>query len=352
MFGSFKEAKRPERKSEAARQRHQEKYERTLKENKIDNIPQATSKRKLAYQDLLVDKADVIQPESMQTVGSFDVHVTDGNQESMEVLEEAQTPTLTFEPPPCKMKYSSSKLSIQNPFVSPAQLITSTPHKQQSTTASRNSSTVEDTNMRASEGAASSKKTPTKVQETIKRLSALTPIQEGATSVQVKVVWKSKVQKRELQADLASLGKMLYHGTYEQIANAAWRCNSLQPHLVQQVLKQIVKECDGLCSSKYSSYLRKTEKNQLMNFSFKEFDNEFEERAPLFRAVLKAGSLRASKGEDDAYWNPAVCMAAAVCLKSRSSYMTKLQSMIGLIIQHSGFMVSLIKLCPIEITME
>ena len=258
-----------------------ENYERTLEENKIDNIPQATSKRKLAYQDSLVDKADVIQPESMQTVGSFDVHVTDGNQESMAVLEETQTPTLTFEPPPCKMRYSSSKLSIQNPFVSPAQLITSTPHKQQSTTASRNSSTVEDTNMRASEGAASSKKTPTKAQETIKRLNALTPIQEGATSVQVKVVWKSKVQKRELQADLASLGKMLCRGTYEQIANAAWRCKSLRPHLVQQVLKQIVKECDGLCSSKYPSYLRKTEKNQLMNFSFKEFDNEFEERAPL-----------------------------------------------------------------------
>ena len=46
-----------------------ENYERTLKENKNDNILHATSKCKLAYQDSLVDKADVKRPESMQTVG-------------------------------------------------------------------------------------------------------------------------------------------------------------------------------------------------------------------------------------------------------------------------------------------
>eukprot|EP00112_Aurelia_sp_Birch-Aquarium-sp1_P017402 Seg4027.1 transcript_id=Seg4027.1/GoldUCD/mRNA.D3Y31 product="hypothetical protein" protein_id=Seg4027.1/GoldUCD/D3Y31 len=291
-----------------------------------------------------------MQPESMQTVRP--INVTDGNQEEIEMLED-QTPTLTFEPPPCKMKYSSSKLTIQNLFSSPVQLVTSTPrrlHSAQSTTTSRNATAVEDTNIRGSDNAASLKKTPTKAQETIKRLNTLTPIQEGATSVHVKVVWKSKVQKRELQADLASLGKMLCRGTYEQIANAAWRCKSLRPHLVQQVLKQIIKECDGLCSSKYPSYLRKTDKGQLMNFSFDEFDSEFEQRAPLFRAVLKAGSLRASKGDGDAYWNAAVCMAASVCLKNRSPYMTRVQLMIGLIIQHSGFMAALGRLRVLRLT--
>ncbi len=76
-----------------------------------------------------------------------------------------------------------------------------------------------------------------------------------------------------------------------------------------------------------------------MSFSFNAFDKEFEERAPVFRAVLKAGSMRSSQGENDVYWTPTVCAAAAVCLKNRSPYMTAIQLLIGTIMQNSGFMV-------------
>lgn len=107
------------------------------------------------------------------------------------------------------------------------------------------------------------------------------------------------------------------------------------------MVKLVIKECDGLCSSKCLSYFRKTGKEDLMNFSFDEYERNMEERAPLLHAVLQAASMGKSKMSDEQYLPPSVCMAASVCSKNRSPYMKGLQLLNRIITQHSGLMVCL-----------
>ena len=169
---------------------------------------------------------------------------------------------------------------------------------------------------------------------------------ECAVSVQIE--WKTKTKRKILTEDISSLGKMLCRGTYKQIARAAWRCKPLQKHFLEEIAKQIHKECSSMCSkgiiktkkgSKHrtDSCLRKTDKASLLRFSFENLDNELRERAPLFQLVLKAASLRLE--DKDKAWMTSVGTAAAVCLKNRSKGMTAVQLLISLINRHSGFMV-------------
>lgn len=83
-------------------------------------------------------------------------------------------------------------------------------------------------------------------QVTIERLNSSNERIEQSTKVSVEVTWKSQTKN-----DLTSLGTMLCQGTYQQIANAVWRNKNLQKNIVKIFLKQIIKECDGLYSSKY-----------------------------------------------------------------------------------------------------
>lgn len=70
------------------------------------------------------------------------------------------------------------------------------------------------------------------------------------TIVSVEVQWRSKTRRRILPVDLSSLGKMLCRGTYAQVARAAWRNDKLREQLILLVVKEIDKECSGMCSSK------------------------------------------------------------------------------------------------------
>ncbi len=86
--------------------------------------------------------------------------------------------------------------------------------------------------------------------------------------------------------------------------------------------------------------LRLTNKEDIKKFSMQMLDRELQERAPLMRAALMAMSRRRSKGREDLFFMPAVGMAAAVCLKNRSNYMTAVQLILSLMMQHSGFSVN------------
>ena len=95
-----------------------------------------------------------------------------------------------------------------------------------------------------------------KARATVNRLNTVSPKKNGDSStVVVEVKWPSCSKKKELLSDLQSVGKMLCRGTYEQIANSVWRNKKLNKAIVKLILKQIVKECDGLCSKKDPSYL-------------------------------------------------------------------------------------------------
>ena len=142
----------------------------------------------------------------------------------------------------------------------------------------------------------------------------------GKTVVKVTVVWNSKTSTRVLPDDLSSLGKMLCQGTYMQVARPAWCNGKIREQLISFFLKEIDKECCNMCSSKNTSLLRKTAKKEIINFSFTKLDEEVKQRTPLLRSVLMSASVRKTKTKrSDLYWMPAICMAAAICQKNRSS---------------------------------
>ena len=158
---------------------------------------------------------------------------------------------------------------------------------------------------------------------------------------------------------------------------AAWRNEKLRAHLVEASLKAVDAECCRLCSgprpkkpmdsirgakvaakksadrakdgslpakgkeSYEPSCLRLTKKEDILSFSIEKLSKELEARAPLTRSLLVTMCHRRSKRkEDDFFISPAVCMAAAVCLKNRSKRMIALQLIISIMLQHSGFVVS------------
>lgn len=161
------------------------------------------------------------------------------------------------------------------------------------------------------------------------------------TSVLVRITWPTLVRERTLPDDLCSLGKMLVRGTYKQIANAVWKNPALRKNIIPLVGREIRKECDGLCSSNNPSLLRKTSKEDMLQFSLQKFGSELEVRSPILISTLKSAAVKTKiNNEDPMSWLPAICMSAATLLKNRSPYMTSLQLLITIIIQHSGLMVS------------
>lgn len=86
--------------------------------------------------------------------------------------------------------------------------------------------------------------------------------------------------------------------------------------------------------------LRKTNKEDILKFSLTELEEKLKARMPLFRSVLLAASVRTNKEKNsDHFWMPVVCITSAICLKNRSAYMTAMQLLNTIFIQHSGFMV-------------
>jgi hypothetical protein len=152
--------------------------------------------------------------------------------------------------------------------------------------------------------------------------------------VSVTIQWKSRTSSRTLPHDLQSLGKMLCRGTYKQVAHATWHCEKVREQVILLFLKEVDRECAAMCSKKNPSMLHKTSKEDIVNFSLTKLDSELKERTLLLRSVLRAASICKSNLERrNLYWMPAVCMAS-ICLKNRSPYMTVVQLLNSLFIQH------------------
>ena len=154
--------------------------------------------------------------------------------------------------------------------------------------------------------------------------------------VTVKIDWSTKSKTKVLPDELSSLGKMLCRGTYKQIAKAAWTCEALQKHFLQEIAKQVHKECGALCSKGINKQHKRqqncclhinTDKESMLKVSFENLDKQLEQEAPLFHSVLKTAALR--KEDKEKAWIPAVGMAAAICLKNRSVDMADAQLLVS-----------------------
>ena len=168
-----------------------------------------------------------------------------------------------------------------------------------------------------------------------------------SAEVFIRVKWPSKDYTRKLPSELESLGKMLLRGTFKQIAAAAWKNHSLKRELQLQMMKDIDKECSGLCSKKSPSILRSPTKEKLLKFSMEKLNKEIRNRAPLTFSMLAAASVnerskaKVRKKTEEDFWSPALGVAAAVCLRNRSMYMNAVQLQISMFIYHSSWLVSL-----------
>jgi len=120
-----------------------------------------------------------------------------------------------------------------------------------------------------------------------------------------------------------SLGKALARGTLKSVAQAAFQCTSLRPHIEELVGKEVSRECKNLCSLSNPSILRSMSKDAVVKFSWAAVSEELKSRVPLFYNVLLSGS---GKNEDSA----AITNAAAVVLKQRDKAMSLVQYITGL----------------------
>eukprot|EP00794_Sanderia_malayensis_P001047 gene1047-373_t len=136
--------------------------------------------------------------------------------------------------------------------------------------------------------------------------------EQQCTAATITVKWPSGTRSKTLSNDLHQLSKKLLRGRYDSIAASVWRHEELRKHIIKLFLKKVNLECEDICKSKDPSILRKTGKEDMLNFTFTSFDNELQERAPILRSVLMTAALRRTmKPEEDLFWQPAVCTAAA-----------------------------------------
>ena len=141
--------------------------------------------------------------------------------------------------------------------------------------------------------------------------------------VVVTICWAKRQKKKVLQPQLSSLGDMLCRGTKKQIAKAAWKCETIGPHLYEEIVKEIHKECIYMCvkdtkkaknwkKNMESSCLRKTDKESFENFSFDVLLKELQMPAQLFLLVLKTAAFNFKDVNEK--WKASITVAAATCL--------------------------------------
>jgi hypothetical protein len=111
--------------------------------------------------------------------------------------------------------------------------------------------------------------------------------------------------------------------------NISWR--KLQGRSTMSVVQCAM--CKGETKKKVKvrelSCLRKTDKENIANFSFERLEKELKENAPLFQLVLKTASLRVEDRSKSSMMS--IGVAAAVCLKNRSRNMTAFQLVLAII---------------------
>ena len=151
------------------------------------------------------------------------------------------------------------------------------------------------------------------------------------TSTSVKVQYPSKTLNKSLTGNYQAIGKALAHGVPSQIANAIMKDPTLRKHVVEKTLKTLSKEVSDLCSKKNPSLLRKSTKDDLVNFDLQNLCNEWQHRAPLFYSFLMTSAV--NKRTKHCSWFSSVALAGSVLLKQKSEKMDATASMVGVLLK-------------------
>jgi hypothetical protein len=209
------------------------------------------------------------------------------------------------------------------------------------------------------------------------------------TVAYVHVCWPSGDRSRKLPPDLTKMAIYLLRTQNKNIAKFALKHPLIRAAILQLIEKEVHKECQEMCRKSIKvpvdgqnnaqtkpksrrdlfqssqkrkaedqnlvagnikkfvkkdvrSILKRTSKEDLMNFTFEKANEELQERCPLFWRILKAASRphnMMDKVNSDVYLSTSIVTAASVCLKNRSQRMTTIQLLISLIINHSSYTV-------------
>ena len=108
---------------------------------------------------------------------------------------------------------------------------------------------------------------------------------DGVTKVIITVEFPSKTVRKDLSPELSSLGKALVFRPDDHIARAVMN-PTLNRSALNLVLKKLGEELNDLCARKNPSILRKSAKDNILDFSLEKVCLELKERTPLFYGVL------------------------------------------------------------------
>jgi len=137
---------------------------------------------------------------------------------------------------------------------------------------------------------------------------------------------------KTLSGDMEPIVKALAHGPPSRIAKTVLKCKILRTEIISQVLRVVASEMNELCSKKNPSILRKTSKDDLINFDMKKLCDEWKERAPVFYSFLLTCSS-SKNTSSTANWFPSIAIAGSVLLKQRNSHMNASASVLGILIK-------------------
>lgn len=156
--------------------------------------------------------------------------------------------------------------------------------------------------------------------------------QKNETKTKVVVEYPSKTVNKTLSGEMEPIVKALAHGPPSRIAKTVLKCKTLRTEIISQVLRVVASEMNELCSKKNPSILRKTSKDDLINFDMKNLCDEWKERAPVFYSFLLTCSS-SKNTSSTANWFPSIAIAGSVLLKQRNSHMNASASVLGILIK-------------------
>ena len=150
------------------------------------------------------------------------------------------------------------------------------------------------------------------------------------TKVYLFVEYPSQTAQKELNDDLAVLGKAIASGFEQRIAKAILKNVKLKKIVVENVLQLMTSQINGICSRKQPSMLRANTKKEILNFDFEKLCLEWKEKAPIFYAFLMTCATTTRK-EIAPEWLPSVAVAGSILLKQRNSHMNGCATVLGIL---------------------
>ena len=170
-------------------------------------------------------------------------------------------------------------------------------------------------------------------QELPSSCSTSTPKNPRDTSGKVKLTihYPCRTVNKTLDDNYGTLGKALFYGPSSRIATAVMKCDLIRKQVIQKVLGIISREVSDLCSRKKPSMLRKSAKDDLIEYNLELLCEEWKKRAPLFYSFLLTSC--ATKRTENMTWLPSVAISGSVLLKQRNGEMNATANVLGILLK-------------------